>query len=77
MKHSKKKPSLLTGLTMIIFGIGGIGYIPGKTMLLTVVFILVLAGGILITASYIRKNKSSQRQSAIHSIRPEGRKEII
>ena len=59
MKYSKRKTSLLTGLAMIITGTGGIGYIPGKSMLLTVVFMLVLAAGVLITVSCARRRKSS------------------
>ena len=61
MKRSKKKPSLLTGLVMIIMGAGGIGYIPGKPVAVTIVFLLVLASGILIAASYAKRPKSGQQ----------------
>lgn len=60
MKHSKKKTSLLTGLILIITGAGGIGYIPGKPMVLTVVCAMVMIAGILIAASCAGRHKSSR-----------------
>ena len=60
MKHSKKKTSLLTGLILIITGAGGIGYIPGKPMVLTVVCAMVMIAGILMAASFSGRHKNSR-----------------
>ena len=60
MKRTKKKLSdtyLLGGLVMMIIGASGIGYIPGKTAVLTIMFTLVLMAGILITAAYAVSRK--------------------
>ena len=64
MKHARKTLSdnyLLSGLVMMIIGAGGIGYIPGKTAVLTIMFAVVLVAGIVTTAAYSRSRKNRNR----------------
>lgn len=60
MKHLKKKTTLLIGLILIITGAGGIGYIPGKPMMLTIVSAMVMITGILLAASFSGRHKNSR-----------------
>ena len=69
MKHSKKKTSLLIGLILIITGAGGIGYIPGKPMLITIVSAMVLVTGSLIALSCPGRNKSGRSPLSVRSRR--------
>lgn len=69
MKHLKKKTSLLIGLILIITGAGGIGYIPGKPMLLTGVCAMIMIAGILIAVSCTGRNKSGRSPLSVRSRR--------
>ena len=64
MRHNIRRPSyrlLSAGIVLVIAGSGGIGYIPGKPFVISLISIVVLVSGVTLTAVYVKLRRNYLR----------------